>query len=165
MANAPLSPAQKEVLMNEGTFRGLNMLVKDRQITDAQARDILTRSYGTLLTQVKEAKKELQRIQTSLNRLENLFNRGKQSRGPLRGDPIPGEVGVALMGFDGWVTNLTVTGMLNPGVTRTKIKEFGTAMNALMDKRAANGHPALEDIDLFDGYVNNWRAGQGAAVK
>jgi len=34
-------------------------------------------------------------------------------------------------------TNLTFTGMLNPAVTRTKIKDFGTAMNALRDKRGA----------------------------
>lgn len=169
MANPPLSPAQIRVLMDEGTFRGLTKLIQSRQITEAQARDILTRSYGTLLGQVKEAKKELQRIHAALTRLENLFAKGKQTRGPMSGDPTASEVGVTLMGFDGWVmslmeTNLTITGMLNPAVTRTKIKEFGTAMNALMDKRAAKNHPAFEDPDLFDGYVNNWRSKPEAAT-
>lgn len=162
MANpTPLSPAQKSVLMNEGTFRGLKKLINSNQITEAQAGGVLARSYETLLGQVKEAKSELQRIQTALLRLESLFQMGKRSRTPLTSDQTHVQVGVTLMAFDGWVmslmeTNLTITGMLNPVVTRTKIKEFGIAMNALMDKRAARNHPAFEDPDLFDGYVNNW---------
>ncbi len=169
MANQPLTPAQKSVLMNEGTFRGLTILLKSNQITEAQVREILGRSYNTLLGQVKEAKRELQRIQAALLKLEGLFTRGKQSRGPYASDPIPREIGTALLGFDGWVislmeTDLTITGMLNPAVTRAKIKEFGTAMNALMDKRAEKHHPAFKDDDLFDGYVNNWRNKPGAAT-
>ena len=161
MANPPLTPAQKRVLMDEGTFRGLRKLVRDNQITDSQARSILTRSYETLLGQIKEAKRELQHAHRALLKMENLIAMGKQSRKPFSNDTIPGEVGVSLMSVDGWVlslmeTNLTITGMLNPAVTRTKIKEFGTAMNALMDKRALMNHPAAKDPDLFDGYVNNW---------
>jgi hypothetical protein len=161
MANQPLSPAQVSVLMTEGTFRGLHKLIKADQITDAQVTGVLSRSYETLLGQVKEAKSELRRIQTALHQLENLFRIGKHSRKPLTSDPTHVQVGATLMAFDGWVmslmeTNLTITGMLNPAVTRTKIKEFGTAMNALMDKRAAKNHPASKDPDLFDGYVNNW---------
>jgi hypothetical protein len=162
MANPRLSPDQVRVLMNEGTFRGLKMMLQNRQITEEQARGVLTRSYDTLLGQVKEAKRELQRVQNALHRLENLLTIGKQSRKPVSTDPTLAEVGVVLNAFDGWVvslmeTNLTITGMLNPAVTRTKIKEFGTAMNALMDKRAAKNHPAFKDDELFDGYVNNWR--------
>lgn len=161
MADQPLTPAQVRVLMDEGTFRGLRKLVQGNQITEAQARRVLTRSYETLLGQVKEAKREMHRVQIALVKMENLLALGKQSRKPFSNDPTPKEVGVTLMAFDGWVmslmeTNLTITGMLNPAVTRTKIKEFGTAMNALMDKRAAKNHPASKDPDLFDGYANNW---------
>lgn len=162
MANPKLSPDQIRVLMNEGTFRGLKMLLQNRQITEAHAANILTRSYETLLGQVKEAKREMQRVQTALHRLENLLTIGKRSQKSLTTDTTHSEVGVALMAFDGWVvslmeTNLTITGMLNPAITRTKIKDFGTAMNALMDKRAAKGHPAFKDDELFEGYVNGWR--------
>ncbi len=169
MANpTPLSQAQKSVLMNEGTFRGLKKLLSGNQITEAQAGGVLSRSYDTLLGQVKEAKSELQRIQAALHRLESLIKAGKQSRKPLTSDQTHIEVGVTLNAFDGWVvslmeTNLTMTGMLNPAVTRTKIKEFGTAMNALMDKRAAKNHPAFKDTEIFDGYVNNWRVGPQTA--
>jgi len=161
MANPPLSPAQVRILMTEGTFRGLHKMLKANQITESQVSGILTRSYETLLGQVKEAKSELRRIQTALLQLENLFRVGKQSRKPLTSDPTHVQVGATLMAFDGWVmslmeTNLTITGMLNPAVTRSKIKEFGTAMNALMDKRSAKNHPASKDPDLFDKYVNNW---------
>ena len=162
MAIPPLSPDQKRVLMNEGTFRGLKMLLQKSEITEAQAAGILTRSYETLLGQVKEAKREMQRVQIALTRLENLLTIGKRSQRPLHKDTTHVDVGVALMAFDGWVvslmeTNLTITGMLHPAVTRAKIKDFGSAMNALMDKRAANNHPALKDDALFDGYVNGWR--------
>lgn len=170
MANgSKLSPDQVKVLMNEGTFRGLKILLKGNRITEAQAAGILVRSYDTLLGQVKEAKNELQRIQTALFRLESLFKAGKQSRRPLVSDQTHIDVGVTVNALDGWVvslmeTNLTITGMLNPAVTRTKIKEFGTAMNALMDKRAVKNHPAYDEPELFDGYVNNWRTGQQAAA-
>jgi hypothetical protein len=162
MANSRLSPDQVQILMNEGTFRGLKKLLQNNQITEEQARGVLTRSYETLLGQVKEARRELQRVQNALHKLENLFTIGKQSKKPFASDQTHVEVGVTLMAFDGWVvslmeTNLTITGMLNPAVTRTKIKEFGTAMNTLMDKRAAKNHPAFKDDELFDGYVNNWR--------
>lgn len=161
MAN-PLTPAQVRVLMNEGTFRGLKQLLQSNQITEAQAGGVLARSYETLLGQVKEAKSEMQRVQTALQRLENLLTIGKRSQKPFSKDTTYADIGVALMAFDGWVvslmeTNLTITGMLNPAITRTKIKDFSTAMNALMDKRAAKNHPALKDDELFDGYVNNWR--------
>jgi hypothetical protein len=162
MANSGLTPAQVGVLMNEGTFKGLRKLLESGQITDAQARKVLDRSYTTLLGEVKEARAEMQRIQNALARLENLLNVGKRSTKPFLSDPASAQIGEALMAFDGWVvslmeTNLTITGMLNPAVTRSKIKEFGTAMNALMDQRAAKSHPAYKDPDAFDGYVNNWR--------
>jgi len=163
MADPQLTPAQVRVLMTEGTFRGPKQLLQSNQITEAHAGNILTRSYETLLGQVKEAKREMQRVQNALQRLENLLTIGKRSQKPFGRDTTHTEVGVALMAFDGWVvslmeTNLTITGMLNPAITRTKIRDFGTAMNALKDKRAAKNHPALKDDELFDGYVNNWRA-------
>ncbi len=174
MADQPLTPAQVGVLMNEGTFRGLRRLLDSNQITEERARVILDRSYATLLKQLKEAKNELQHVHIALARMENLINIAKQSRKPFREDPASTQIGVALLPFDGWVvslmeTNLTLTGMLNPAVTRAKIKEFGTAMNALMDKRAAKNHPALKDPDIFEEYVNGWRkaksgnSGQGVS--
>lgn len=168
MANTPLTQAQIRVLMNEGTFRGLRMLLDRSQITEEQVRGVLDRSYATLLRQVKEAKAEVQRIQTALARLENMINVAKRSKAPFRNDPASAQIGAALMPFDGWVvslmeTNLTITGMLNPSVTRAKIKEFGSAMNALMDERAAKNHPAYKDEDAFDGYVNNWRKERSGA--
>ena len=117
MANSPLSPGQVQVLMTEGTFRGLRTLQKSNQITEAQAAGVLARSYDTLLGEVKEAKTELQRIQAALRRFENLCKTGKQSRNPLAAEQTSLQVGLALMAFDGWVmslmeTNLTITGML-----------------------------------------------------
>jgi hypothetical protein len=51
-------------------------------------------------------------------------------------------------------TSMTITGMLNPQATRNKITEFAKAMNQLMDKRASELHPVLDDPKLFSGYVN-----------
>ena len=101
MANPKLSPDQVGVLMNEGTFRGLKKLLQTGQITEAHGANILAKSYETLLGQVKEAKREMQRVQTALQRPENLLTIGKQSRKPLSRDTTHSEVGVALMAFDG----------------------------------------------------------------
>ena len=64
-----------------------------------------------------------------------------------------------LITFDAWVaslleTDLTITGLLNPSHTRNKITELARALNALMDKRAAEGNPVLDDPNLFRGYVD-----------
>ncbi len=85
--------------MTEGTFRGLKQLLQTNQITEAHAGNILTRSYETLLGQVKEAKREMQRVQNALQRLENLLTIGKRSQKPFTGDTTHTEVGVALDGF------------------------------------------------------------------
>lgn len=64
-----------------------------------------------------------------------------------------------LITFDAWVvslveSDLTMTGMLNPSHTRKKITEMAAALNALMDKRAAAGHPLLAAPELFRNYID-----------
>lgn len=85
MASKWLSPDQVRILMNEGTFRGLHMLLRSKQITEEQARGVLARSYETLLGEVKEARRELQRVQNALVRLGRIFSRSENDRrNPLR---------------------------------------------------------------------------------
>lgn len=154
-----LNNEQVTVLMREGTFHGIEMLQKQNKITAAEASEVLARSYGALLEQVEEAKKELQHIQSNLMRLEAACRQGKQARGQTPVTTTRQNLGDSVVNLDNWIvslmeTNLTITGMLNPALTRNKITQFGIAMNALMDKRAAEKHPVLDDPSLFSGYVN-----------
>jgi len=158
MANPNLSNEQVSVLMKEGTFHGIEALEKQKKITPAQASAVLAASYSALLVEVEEAKKEIRHIQTALSQIENACRIGKQARGP-RPAGNRNNIGDSIVNMDNWVvslmeTNLTITGMLNPSLTRKKITQFGIAMNALMDKRAAEQHPVLDDPSLFHGYVN-----------
>jgi hypothetical protein len=156
MANR-LNPQQLSVLMREGTFHGLRSLLNSGQITSEQASEVLARSYGAILGELEEAKRELKHIQNALTQLENVCRSGARSRNAKVGDINHQQLGQNLVTFDGWVvslmeTDLTITGMLNPTHTRSKIEQFGIAMNALMTKRAAEGHPVLDDPSLFNGY-------------
>lgn len=162
MANGTLLDAQsKAVLMKDGTFHGMKALLAERRISEDMASQILRNSYGAILDQVNEAKSELQKIQNALAQLESTCRTGKQARNPRTGDGTHAQLNQAVLAFDGWVvslmeTNLTVTGMLNPTFTRTKISQFATAMTSLMDKRATEQHPVLDDPQLFSGYLKNY---------
>ncbi len=154
-----LTSEQVSVLMREGTFHGVESLLKQNKMSQAEAAEILARSYGALLEEVEEAKKELQHIQTNLLRLEAACRQGKQNRGSRPAGTTRQNIGDTVVNMDNWIvslmeTNLTITGMLNPSLTRNKITQFGIAMNALMDKRAAEKNPVLDDPTLFSGYVN-----------
>lgn len=154
-----LSPDQVSVLMKEGTFRGVKALLQQNKLTDAEAGEILSRSYGALLLEIDEAKKEMQHIQNALTRLESTCRQGKKIQHPRVGDNLHQQLGDTVVNLDNWIvslmeTNLTITGMLNPSLTRNKITQFGIAMNALMDKRTSEKNPVLDDPSLFSGYVN-----------
>ncbi|HMJ08442.1 MAG TPA: hypothetical protein VK468_05520 [Pyrinomonadaceae bacterium] len=153
-----LPPELKTVLMREGTFRGMASLLRDQKISEAQASQVLAKSYAVLLLELDEAKKEIKHIHDAVSRLEHTCRAGSQSRNAQAADSNHHHLSNGVIAFDGWVvslmeTDLTITGMLNPEFTRRKISEFGTAMNALMDKRASAGHPVLDDPSLFKGYV------------
>jgi hypothetical protein len=155
----PLTDQQRSILLKEGTFHGLRQLLSSRQITDGEASEIIARSYGAVLQEIEEAKKELQHIQNALIRLESICRSGKQLKNSKPGDPLHTQLGDNVVIFDNWTvslmeTNLSITGMLNPALTRKKISEFATAMNALMDKRASQLNPVLDDKELFKGYIS-----------
>jgi len=157
--SARLNDAQKDVLMKEGSFHGVRVLLQRNMLTDAEASAILSKSFGAILLQVDEAKKEMQHIQNALARMESICRSGKQSKQGQVGDQSHKMLGDTVVALDNWIvslmeTNLTITGMLNPSLTRSKIIQFGKAMNALMDRRASEKHPVLDDPSLFSGYVN-----------
>jgi hypothetical protein len=146
-------------LMREGAFRGMRTLLASGQISGAEASATLRRVYGSLLTEVKEARSELRHLEGALARIENICRTGSMMQNASPNDTNYEMLTQNVITFDAWAvslmeTNLTITGILNPQHTREKIKEFGVAMNALMDKRAAEQHPSLDDPSLFRNYVD-----------
>lgn len=152
------SDQQKQVLLREGSFRGIRQLESMRQITAPEAKAARISFMKTILAEVEEARKELVHLQNALTAL------GNAAQSSIRQPGGPSEMAIDQMTnhvitFDAWVvslveTDLTITGFLNPSHTRKKITEMSNALNALMDKRAAEKHPVLDDPSLFRGYVD-----------
>lgn len=148
-----------KVLMTEGAFRGLRMLKAKGTISEREAGEIASSVYGAILVEVEEARKELGHIQTALNALASSARQGQRAPGGSAGEMHFDRMTNHLITFDAWVvslmeTDLTITGLLNPGHTRNKITELARAMNALMDKRASESHPVMDDPSLFRDYVD-----------
>ncbi|MEP7212778.1 MAG: hypothetical protein ABI791_06870 [Acidobacteriota bacterium] len=153
-----LNTEQISVLMSEGTFHGLSMLMGQNKITAGEASGVMSRVYNSLLEEIQEAKRELKHISAVLDRLEHTCHNGKHSAHGTVTDGNHVHLNQNMLAFDGWVislmeTDLTMTGLLNPKFTRKKIADFGNAMNALMDKRSANQHPLMDDRGLFSAYL------------
>jgi hypothetical protein len=149
---------QRQVLLKEGAFRGLRQLESMRQITPAESKAAKVSFMKTILDEVSEARKELAHLQTALTALGNAAQNGVSQHGGPSEATID-QMTNHLITFDAWVislveTDLTIAGFLNPGHTRNKITEMSRALNALMDKRAAEKHPVLDDPNLFRGYVD-----------
>ena len=156
-----LTSDQRSVLMSEGSFHGISSLLAQKKISPEDAGAVLSQTYDALLIEIREAKREMQHIAAVLDRLEHTCEQGRHSRHAVAGDSNHVHLNQNLIAFDGWVvslmeTDLTMTGLLNPKFTRTKITEFGKAMNDLMDKRSAAQHPLLDSKGAFDGYLNNY---------
>jgi hypothetical protein len=154
-----LSPQAKTVLMKEGFFHGLRMLLDRREISEAEASSAIMRVYGAVLLEIKEARSEMRHLDNVLNRLECIAQNGKSNRNGRPGDSNHHLLGENLVAFDGWAVSLmetvyTLTGMLNPAHTRGKLLKFTAAMNALMDRREAEQNPVLDDPSLFKSYFD-----------
>ena len=99
------------------------------------------------------------KLQTSLSMMENAARAGAANPSATGGDANVDRFQQSFITFDAWAvslmeTSLTIAGLMNPDHARRKITEFSSAMNALMDKRAAMKHPVMDDPSLFKGYVD-----------
>ena len=154
-----LTPQQRSTLVREGAFQGLKTLKASRTITDEQVKEVTVGVFKAILAEVAEARKELAHLQRALTAMENSARTCvRNPTGPM-GDAAYVQMTEHLITFDAWVaslleTDLTITGLLAPTHTRMKISRLATAMNALMDKRAAELHPVMDDPSLFKDYVD-----------
>lgn len=145
--------------MREGSFRGMIMMLERGEISESEVSAALSGIFRAILGEIGEAKREVVHIQNALAVMESICRAAMNDR---RGKPNglnASRFTENLITLDAWVvslleTDLTMTGMLNPGHTRKKIVELASAMNNLMDKRAAMKHPVFDDPNLFRGYVD-----------
>ncbi|MGE3168323.1 MAG: hypothetical protein AB7G18_14720 [Pyrinomonadaceae bacterium] len=154
-----LTQNQIDVLMREGSFRGLLMMLERGEISESGVSAALTGIFRSLLGEIGEAKKEIVHIQNALAVMEGICRSAMHDRHGKANGLNTSRFTENLITLDAWVvslveTDLTMTGMLNPGHTRKKIAELASAMNNLMDKRAAMKHPVFDDPNLFRGYVD-----------
>ena len=153
-----LLPNQVDVLRREGAFRGLQTL-SGQGVLPHEIRAMVKSVFGALQVEIAEAKNELIKLQTSLSMMENAARAGAANPSATGGDANVDRFQQSFITFDAWAvslmeTSLTIAGLMNPDHARRKITEFSSAMNALMDKRAAMKHPVMDDPSLFKGYVD-----------
>ena len=115
--------------------------------------------FGALQVEIAEARNELVKLQTSLSMMENAARAGSANPSSTGTDANIERFQQSFITFDAWAvslmeTSLTVAGLMNPDHARRKIAAFASAMNALMDKRAAMQHPVMDDPSLFKEYVD-----------
>lgn len=155
---AGLKPHQRDILMREGAIRGLKTLTDRREVSAQEADAVLKSVLGAMLREITEARKEIARLNAALGAMEAACRSGMA--GGAAGRSVSADrFTESFITFDAWAvslmeTSLTIAGLLNPAHARKKISEFSTAMNALLDKRAAAGHPVMDDPSLFSGYVD-----------
>jgi hypothetical protein len=155
---AGLAPHQIDILRREGAFRGLQTLSR-QGVSASEIRPVVVSVFKALQVEIAEARNELSRLQTSLGAMENACRSGAASPSSTGADPNIDRFQQSFITFDAWVvslmeTSLTIAGLMNPDHARKKVTEFASAMNALMDKRAAMKHPVMDDPSLFKGYVD-----------
>lgn len=153
-----LLPHQREMLIREGSFIGLQTL-SQQGVPPAVIKAIASGVFKALKVELAEARKELTHLQNAITSMDAACQAGLLHPSGTGKDGNIDRFVQTFITFDAWAvslmeTSLTIAGLLNPTHTRKKIVEFSNAMNALMDKRAAMQHPVIDDPSLFKGYVD-----------
>lgn len=146
--------------LKEGAFISLDTLVREYGVSLKSKSRILASFFKLLSEQVREAQKEVQHIQSALNRLEQTCREGSRERPLVSGNassPLQGKFETDLWALDGWVislleTDLTLKGFVNGHGIHNKVFQINQAMTALLNKRAANLTFNLKDPTLFEDY-------------
>ena len=141
----------------KGMFKALGEFVKEGSMTKQRAEEIRREVFKIFLKQVKEAKSEVQHLNGSIARLEQICQAGVNARsGPVWADR-PAEVhrlAEEIMTFDGWVVSLYETAITMmyfgaPDRAKAKPTEMMNSLEALRQKRLQQLDLDLKDPSLF----------------
>ncbi|BCW87118.1 hypothetical protein sos41_02440 [Alphaproteobacteria bacterium SO-S41] len=141
-------------MATEGAFHVIRRYVAENQISKEDASRWVAQIFVALAEKVKEAQRELRRLETVLVRLKGVTDTGKRARLFNPRDSLFLSLARELTTFDNWVislyeTDLSMISLGNPERARAKPVEMARAMDALYAKRLEDHDFLLKAPDLF----------------
>jgi hypothetical protein len=143
-----------EDFSNEGAFVAIYRYVREGQLSAEQAASLISRMYLLYDMKVKEAQKEVRRIDAVLARLAHLTTQGQQKRPYEPRDAMLLSLANECTTFDNWVmslyeTDLSMISYARPDRAKAKPIELAKAFEALHKKRLDDMNFALNAPELF----------------
>ncbi len=156
-------PKLNRTMIANGYYYGLNKIVDEYEVTDEQFRKIKSGLAKHLLVKIKEAKKEVMRLQASVDRLEAACQAAavvSPADGQKAFTPAVNMLVQELRTFDGWTISLLETDISllatidNPDTAGIRVKglveSFTNLWNArLKDYKPFDNYPQLFDMAFF----------------
>lgn len=160
MAREITIPIMAEEFDRKGMFKALAEFVHEGSMTKQRAEEIRREVFKIFLKQVQEAKSEVNHLNGSIARLEQICKMGASVRpSPAFGQYVdrPNEVArlaEEIMTFDGWVVSLYETAITMmyfgaPDRAKAKPTEMVNSLEALRQKRLQQLDLDLKDPSLF----------------
>ena len=141
----------------KGAFKALAEFVAEGSMSKQEAEKMRAQVFNLFLKQVQEAKDEVNRLNSSIARLEQICRAGAAARpGPTWAERPPEVHRLAeeIVTFDGWVVSLYETAITMmyfgaPDRARAKPAEMANSLEALRQKRLKALDLDLKDPSLF----------------
>jgi hypothetical protein len=144
----------KQTVVQQGFFVGLENLRQQKKLSAEDVGKVRASLFVFLKARIAESRKEIQKIQAVLSRLEATCQEGMIPKpvdlvfsGPVN------RVGADVQALDGWVvslyeTDLTIVGVLNPTTRKQQPLNFAQSMERLWQKREQE-LLGVRDVSLF----------------
>jgi hypothetical protein len=146
MAKKKLSKDEAfRILWNNGFFFGWDKIEKEFEPSASETAEYKSFLYKMLLKKILEAKKEINLLETSINRLESVCRAGTSLHvkvGPNPGDNNENRIREELRTFDGWFVSLfeshqtLIHYIQNPESAKLGFDKMRAGMAELAGKRA-----------------------------
>lgn len=139
---------------NEGAFTVIDRYVSTGQITPEHASGWIAQVFALFEAKVREAQKEVRRLDAVLARLAHVTARGSRKHPYQKFDPLVVSLAHEATTFDNWVmslyeTDLSMISYGAPDRAKAKPMEMARAMEALYQKRLKEMNFALNSPELF----------------
>jgi hypothetical protein len=153
LASSPITKLRQDFAA-EGAFGAIMRYVREGQVSSTVAEGWAAFVFKDLGDRVSEAKEEIRRIEQVLDRLAQVCAQGAKT-------PMFDELALRALGLsrdlntlDGWLislyeTELTMLLFVNPPRAKEKPAQMARSMQALIQKRIAEGNFLLKAPELF----------------
>ena len=144
----------KQTVVQQGFFVGLENLRQQRKLSADDVGKVRASLFMFLKARIAESRREIEKIQAVLSRLEATCQEGISPRpvdsvfsGPVN------RLGADIQALDGWVvslyeTDLTIVGVVNPTTRKQQPLNFARSMDSLWLKREKE-LLGVRDVSLF----------------